>query len=237
MNRGKGSGGGLFSSRLRRSHGPLQLALLLASATPRLSSLLAELLPQLFDLRLRHVRLLLVRVLPIFGSVMFTKQEVERGNSQFRVRAEESGGDHVDRLLIAPDVATVELNHGPQCVLSADWRRGVLQNANHMILKGAVEGLVAVLLVGRLDVGHDMRVQPRAQSLRERRQEPAIAEEDECLEDGSTHRRLEHVMPLLEQPAQPLRHLGHHGGEAGGHVRDEAEEREEVRGARGWLLV
>eukprot|EP00962_Isochrysis_galbana_P016232 scaffold4641_cov117-Isochrysis_galbana.AAC.14 len=246
VNGREGSGRLLLGAGLVGAHGALQLALLLVAAARRLRAFLAERLAQLLDLSLGHASLLLIRVLTGFGGVVLAQQEMERREPQLGMRAEEGRRNHVDGLLVAPHVPPVQLDHRPQRVLCADGRRGILQDADDVVLQRAVERLVAVLLVGGLDVRHHVRVEPRPQHLvaapeeaeaalqqGERRHQSAVAQEHQRLQDGAPHGRLEHVVPLVDEFAETLGHVGHHRREAG---RDDGQQRLEVAQAAGDLL-
>mmetsp|Transcript_31482 Transcript_31482/g.100669 ORF Transcript_31482/g.100669 Transcript_31482/m.100669 type:complete len:326 (-) Transcript_31482:54-1031(-) len=242
-----------LASRLGRAHGALQLALLLvdAAAGARLvrAVLTAELLAQLRDGAARLLKLLLLRVLPVVRRVVRAEQKVQRRDPQLWVGAEEGGGDDVDGLGVAPDLPAVQLDHRAQRVLCAHRAR-LLQDVDDVVLQRAVERLVARLAVGGLDVGHDVGVQPRAQRLvaaaeqpeaplqqRERRDHPAVPQQDERLQQRAPHGGLEDVVALLEEAAEPLGKVGHQRRKARRDVRDEAQQRQKVGRAAPRLLL
>ena len=108
-------------------------------------------------------------------------------------------------------------------------------------LQRAVEREVLALEVDRLHVGDDVVAQPLAQRLVAAAEEaeaqpeqrlgakhPAVAQQDERLDERAPQRRVEEVVVALEQRRELLRHAGARRRVARRHVRHEREQRQQL---------
>ena len=108
-------------------------------------------------------------------------------------------------------------------------------------LQRAVEREVLALEVDRLHVGDDVVAQPLAQRLVAAAEEaeaqpeqrlgakhPAVAQQDERLDERAPQRRVEEVVVALEQRRELLCHAGARCRVARRHVRHEREQRQQL---------